>query len=99
MFHILLPLLSLAKNNGFEGERSDGGHHCWSWEGGGGGGWDGGDEKYDGTHKLRKGVNWFLYQIKLKKTRVKKKTSFPRIVSQTFDKPIFNQSPLTQNLC
>ena len=31
-----------------------------------------------------------------KKTRVKKKTYFPRIVSQTFDKPIFNQSPLIQ---
>jgi len=27
-----------------------------------------------------------------------KKTSFPRIVSQTFEKPIFNLSPLTQNL-
>ena len=32
------------------------------------------------------------------KIEVKKKTSFPKIVSQTFDKSIFNQSPLTQNL-
>ena len=32
------------------------------------------------------------------KIRVKKKTSFPKIVSQTFDKPIFYQSPFTQNL-
>ena len=33
----------------------------------------------------------------LLKPELKKKTSFPRIISQTFDKPIFNQSPLTQN--
>lgn len=45
----------------------------------------------------QEGVNWFLNQIQ-QKTRVKKKTSFPRIISQTFNKPIFNQSPLTQNL-
>ena len=46
----------------------------------------------------QEGVNWFLTQIQLKKSKLKK-TYFPRILSQTFDKPIFNQSPLTQKLC
>jgi len=40
------------------------------------------------------GVNWFLNQIE-KKPELRK-TSFPRIISQTFDKPISNQSPLIQ---
>jgi len=53
-------------------------------------------EKDGGNHKPRGGLNWFPNQMKLKKLELKK-ASFLRIISQTFDKPRFNQSPLTQN--
>jgi len=42
-------------------------------------------------------VNWFSKQNRLLKQKLKKKTSFARIVSQNFDKLILNQSPFTQD--
>jgi len=55
-------------------------------------------EKDDGTHKPRGGELVSRSNETLKIRVKKKKTSFSRIISQTFDKPIFNQSPLIQNL-
>jgi len=46
--------------------------------------------------KRGQGVNWFLNEKRLLKLELKK-TSFPKIISQIFDKPIFNQSPFTKN--
>jgi len=53
-------------------------------------------EKDDETHKPRaKGELVFKSKQTFKSPELKK-TSFPRIVSQIFDKLIFNQSPFTQ---
>ena len=56
------------------------------------------NEKDDGTHKPREGVNWFLKKNRLLKLELKE-TSFARIVSKNLVNQHLTNHPLHKNLC